>query len=133
MSKLVTVKALGDSVPPPVQLQAVMQLQQEMTSLTRRVQTLANSLALLGETAGDLVASSRQQALDLSVLIEPLPEALSQIQQAQKSQDLRLVAMEKQLAILVAALPKLASRRQLDEGLKGLPLQLWEAKPKLFR
>jgi len=140
MSKFATVKALSDSAPPPTQLRTVIEVQQQF-------EKLRETLLRWTEGMTSLQASSRQQMLDLAVLIEPIVPALAHIHQKQQQQDERQAKLDERLAKLeagmsrvTAALPSPVSKdgRQMQpplaskKDLLDLPSKVWEAKPGIF-
>jgi len=134
MSKFATVKALSDSAPPPTQLRTVIEVQQQF-------EKLRETLLRWTEGMTSLQASSRQQMLDLAVLIEPIVPALAQIHQKQQQQDERLAKLEAGMSRVTAALPSPVSKdggRQVQpplaskKDLLDLPSKVWEAKPGIF-
>ena len=162
MSKLATVQALSDSAPPPERLRVTMDLQAQISGLHQQIQasllTLDQSLNLRGQMSDQCIEDlrqtldqwrqsvletqsvSRQQVLDLAVLIEPILPAMEAIHQRQLVQDDRLAKIEAMMNRVTAALPPLVSKddRQVQprlpskDDLTGLPAQVWEAKPPMF-
>jgi septal ring factor EnvC (AmiA/AmiB activator) len=147
MSKLATVQALSDSAPQPERLRATMDLQAQISTLTGQVDQLGQTLMRWARGVQDLSQQQRQQMLDMAVLIEPITPALVQIYQKQKQQDERLAKLDERLAKIeagmnrvTAALPSPVSKdgRQSQprlaglDDLTGLPVKVWEAKPRMF-
>ena len=162
MSKIATVRALDDSAPRREQIKTVTELQGQISDLQKQIQTslstldlslnrraqvseqsledLRQTLHLWRQAVLETQSTSRQNLLDLAVLIEPVLPTLEAIQQRQAAQDARLAKLEAMMNRVTIALPSLVSKdgRQAQprlasrDDLAGLPAKVWEAKPPMF-
>ena len=137
MNKSEIVRHLSATALPPERLRALTELQRQLEAFSAQVAELGLMVKQWAQSSTELAQRQRQQMLDVSSLLEPIPSCLLLIQQEQQSQRQELNKLAAAMTRLTAALPSPVQHdgRQLQPRLAssidvaGIPKAVWLAGP----